>query len=314
MTFVNDIAHTRFLNMDWQDKLKGIKIYFLIWGVKNATNEEQGGWTFPTFKMWDDYYYSQNKVDIAFTNTFVLGSDTVQVRDFNIKPNQLIQVERKVNSTFVGIPSGYSDIKDAFITFTKILGLDEFGQIPMEGKFRDSRFMLLINFDFNQRKTVQNYYGFSDLLAKVGGYRASLQPIFQLFTPIFIIGFLIQLSTIISDNYKKKYNDELALGIEKYSNHLDMYALPENVKRCKTKIQKKEATESDELQEAFDFIADKIQKKYKKEDEPHDGPHTQTVKPDAEDVDMSYSKVEDKKQLPTEAFMAKPDSLENTMN
>ena len=147
-------------------------------------------------------------------------------------------------------------------------------------------------------------------MSKVGGYRASLQPIWQLFTPLFVIGFLIQLSTIISDNYKKKYNDELAKGIEKYSNHLDMYNLPENVKNCKTKIQKKEAIESAELREAFDFIVKEIQKKHKK-----DEPAYKTAKPDDKEASMSYQQADDKSLLQKESILSMPGSLEmSTIN
>ena len=104
----------------------------------------------------------------------------------------------------------------------------------------------MINFDHNQRKVVNKYYGFSNLLSKVGGYRASLRPIWQVVTPIFVIGFLMELARIVRNHNRKKYNDKLVNSIEKYSKYVD--SLPENTKLYMRQIKQFETVESNLLQ------------------------------------------------------------------
>jgi hypothetical protein len=67
-----------------------------------------------------------------------------------------------------------------------------------------------------------NYYNFANLLSKIGGYKAALTPIWNLFTPLLIIGFLIQLARIIRDNYKESYTMELGSSLKYYSQFLEV--------------------------------------------------------------------------------------------
>ena len=76
MTFVNNIAHSRFIILDWTDKLKGVEVYFWLFGVREATNEDYGGWTFPSPTVWDEFFYSQNKIAICRVKQFRLGDDS----------------------------------------------------------------------------------------------------------------------------------------------------------------------------------------------------------------------------------------------
>ena len=110
MHFVDNIAYTRYLDVEWTDRMKGVTVYFWIFGVKNAQNEEYSNWTFPTAEIWDGFFYSSDNTPVCRTENVKLGEDTVQVRDLNVHPNEIIKKEYEVNRTALGIPIEYGDI------------------------------------------------------------------------------------------------------------------------------------------------------------------------------------------------------------
>ena len=61
-----------------------------------------------------------------------------------------------------------------------------------------------IDFDFTQREYKYKYFDLDDIVAKIGGLRASIMPILNFFMPLVILYFLIELSKIIKENTEKK--------------------------------------------------------------------------------------------------------------
>ena len=59
-----------------------------------------------------------------------------------------------------------------------------------------------------------NYYGYMDIVAKLGGLKSILGPVLSLLTPFFVIVFLNQLSQIIKQSYVNEYFHELQQTIK----------------------------------------------------------------------------------------------------
>jgi hypothetical protein len=60
------------------------------------------------------------------------------------------------------------------------------------------------------------YITYSDMVAKIGGLKSAISPIFGLIIPLLAIGFMIELSKIMKAKSKNYYKEELIAFIKKY--------------------------------------------------------------------------------------------------
>jgi len=51
--------------------------------------------------------------------------------------------------------------------------------------------------NFVERRYILKYFTVFDIMAKIGGFRASIMPIVGEFAPFFVLAFLVQLAKII---------------------------------------------------------------------------------------------------------------------
>jgi hypothetical protein len=63
--------------------------------------------------------------------------------------------------------------------------------------------------NFVERQYILHFYSFGDIMAKLGGFRASIMPIVDWFGPFFVLFFLMSLAGIIKNNISKTYETEL---------------------------------------------------------------------------------------------------------
>lgn len=61
-----------------------------------------------------------------------------------------------------------------------------------------------LDFDFTQREYTVTFITFWDIFAEIGGLKAAIMPLVQLFVPFWILFFLISLSHIIKDASAEK--------------------------------------------------------------------------------------------------------------
>lgn len=66
-----------------------------------------------------------------------------------------------------------------------------------------------VDFDFTQRRYSYNYFGVFDILAVLGGFRASIVPIVGVFMPLIYLHFLWSLAGIISTKIETEQENEL---------------------------------------------------------------------------------------------------------
>ena len=48
--------------------------------------------------------------------------------------------------------------------------------------------------DYTQREYKVLFFGWGDIIAKIGGLRSAIMPVIEFFTPLLIVYFLVQLS------------------------------------------------------------------------------------------------------------------------
>ena len=63
--------------------------------------------------------------------------------------------------------------------------------------------------NFVQRRYTIKYFTIMDIISKLGGIKASIVPIANKFTPIFVIFFLILLVQVIQEKQEQSYKDQL---------------------------------------------------------------------------------------------------------
>ena len=74
--------------------------------------------------------------------------------------------------------------------------------------YKDPEITIFLQFDFTERIFTLYYFNIFDILASVGGLKASIGPILSIATPISVLVFLIKLSIIIRDSLHESYIDE----------------------------------------------------------------------------------------------------------
>lgn len=78
-----------------------------------------------------------------------------------------------------------------------------------------------IDFEFTQRIYNIHYYTFLDMLSNIGGLRASLEPIFGLFLPVFTAYFMYSFAGVverkIADNRRAKMAQLIKCAKQKFA-------------------------------------------------------------------------------------------------
>ena len=67
---------------------------------------------------------------------------------------------------------------------------------------------IFLEFDFTERIFTLYYFNVFDIMASIGGLKASIGPILSIATPTSILVFLIKLAMIIRDSLHQSYLDE----------------------------------------------------------------------------------------------------------
>ena len=107
---------------------------------------------------------------------------------------------KNIEKTILGIPVKRTNKTSERLKYLKAeLGLDPFGKViahPLEPFMKDGEFIHTIIFNVNFERTIMiyQYYGISDILSCLGGLKSIVTPFLTLFSPVFVLVFLINLS------------------------------------------------------------------------------------------------------------------------
>lgn len=97
----------------------------------------------------------------------------------------------------------------------KNLNINENGRVPVHDSiggvayFKNSDVNIMLDHDFTEVQYTIKYFGFADIMSKIGGIVASLNPVMGILAPMLIIFYLSTLSQLILDKNKEKYEKEL---------------------------------------------------------------------------------------------------------
>lgn len=118
-----------------------------------------------------------------------------------------------MTTKILGFDLIYEDLIETNVTFKKSLNVDVNGRVPIheggEDDYESSDVIIMIDYEFTERMYKISYFGYMDILSKIGGINASVTPLLGMIAPAFIIFYLHSLSIIIIDKHKEKYNGEV---------------------------------------------------------------------------------------------------------
>ena len=126
-------------------------------------------------------------------------------------PSKYIEVGREVKTKILGLAIEHGDKIVSNITLKKSLNINVNGRVPVHDGtyYTKSDVNIMLDHDFTEVQYTIKYFGFADILSKIGGIIASLNPVMHLITPMLIIFYLSKLSQVILDKNKEKYEKEL---------------------------------------------------------------------------------------------------------
>jgi len=205
---------TSIINM-FDDELNGLETYQYVFHTQEANETKKyNGWNFTTPKVWDSYeegwWYSAKTTELFKTETWKIGEQQIKPIVLRVKPEMLTKVGKgsEVATSVLGVPITYNDIVERKIIWTKSTEYDENGEANIRDKRSSSTLTMPVDFDFTQREYTLKFYDFGDILAKIGGLRASIMPFFLFFAPLLVLYFLIELAKITKANTEKQATDE----------------------------------------------------------------------------------------------------------
>ena len=128
-------------------------------------------------------------------------------------PSRFVLTGKKVKTEIFGLVLAHGDQIEANVTFKKSLNIDVNGRVPIhEGgpdDYNSSDVIILIDYEFTEREYILKYFGFMDILSKIGGIYAFASPILGLLAPGYILFYLYLLSQIIIQKHKDKFREEI---------------------------------------------------------------------------------------------------------
>tara|TARA_B110000285_G_C14740922_1_gene430725 strand:- start:47 stop:328 length:282 start_codon:yes stop_codon:yes gene_type:complete len=92
----------------------------------------------------------------------------------------------------LGIAYAFEDNIITNITFKHNLNINVNGRVPVhEGNyFESSDVIVMLDYDFTEREFIIHFFGYADILSKIGGLTASFRPMLAVAAPMFILFYL----------------------------------------------------------------------------------------------------------------------------
>ena len=66
-----------------------------------------------------------------------------------------------------------------------------------------------LTIDYTREIVEYEYKGYGDIISSLGGLKSAIGPLFGILNPILALVFLLMLSSILREDYKKQYQNEL---------------------------------------------------------------------------------------------------------
>ena len=129
------------------------------------------------------------------------------ITNFIVSLKRKILLEKETKKKLFGFPLQFYDETNDKISFERVkANIDGNNKVIKSLKYSGSS-NLLIKCDIDYQRTIQTikFFGYADMLAKLGGLKSILGPVFSILTPLFVLAFLMELSSILKQSYKNDY-------------------------------------------------------------------------------------------------------------
>lgn len=152
--------------------------------------------------MWDSveegFWFADNTTALWRTVNHIVGKEQPIMVTLKLEPNRYVKKEKGgVKESIMGFPISYKDLIVDDITWGKPTTLDEDGRLFLREKYKSNSQVTNLQFDFTHRRYTISYVTWGDVLAKIGGLRAVIEPFVAFFVPLLTLTFLMALMKII---------------------------------------------------------------------------------------------------------------------
>jgi hypothetical protein len=116
-----------------------------------------------------------------------------------------------VKTKVLGVSLEFADRIVTNITLKSNLNINVKGRVPVHelNYFKSSDVVIMLAHEFTEVEYTIKYFGYADIIGKIGGIAASLAPILGIFAPMFILFYLSTLGDIILERNKSKFEQEV---------------------------------------------------------------------------------------------------------
>lgn len=122
-----------------------------------------------------------------------------------------------MKKNFLGVGYAFEDRIEEKLIWSKTVIVNDAGQTPTRklgkgevfNQTTGSNLISNIDFDFTERIYHVEYFGIMDLLSKIGGLSASINPIIGYFIPLLTLHFLYKLAGIIDEKLAELQREEM---------------------------------------------------------------------------------------------------------
>ena len=136
------------------------------------------------------------------TVPYYIKQDQIQNAPIRLQPEKTMYKDKLVTRRFLGIAVSWADSQTTFLIWKQTQVRNDEQLTPVRlllpgETVKSTTIVSNIDFEFTERIYTVNYYTFLDMLSSVGGLRASLEPFFHLFIPLFTAYFFYTFAGIV---------------------------------------------------------------------------------------------------------------------
>ena len=106
---LNDYRQQIFIKFDL-DELAGLRTFTYAFHTRDGHDgTKYNGWNF-TIREWDYFWNNETTTMLFGTNTYTLGTNTVDLISVRVQPERIVMIDQEVTNTILGFPVDYKDV------------------------------------------------------------------------------------------------------------------------------------------------------------------------------------------------------------
>ena len=193
---------------EFDPDLTGLSSFYALFHSAEGKNETKyNNWNFTTPTLWDSveegFWFATNTTKLVKTQTYVIGKQQPMNSIIRLLPETFNLKQQNVTRRFLIFPMVTKDIVSQQILWAPTQISDDDHLTGLRPEYNRSVIQSNIDFDFTERIYDLHYFGWMDILSKIGGLRASILPLFGYLLPLLTLHFLWTLAGIIESKIEQ---------------------------------------------------------------------------------------------------------------